>query len=107
MHDPSSRLMSKTTQQASSKSTWFLNAFAEENSKLSYPFVRSSRFTLISIPRSSSTTKTTFGFGKSDVLGLSANAAFAMDKKQFENTLLPPKTYTLPHTWPDSLHPTT
>jgi hypothetical protein len=31
------------------------------------------------MPGSSSTTKTTFGFGKSDVLGLSANAAFAMD----------------------------
>ena len=28
------RLMSKTTQTAPSKSTWFLNAFAEENSKL-------------------------------------------------------------------------
>jgi hypothetical protein len=28
---------------------------------------------------SSSTTKTTFGFGKSDILGLSANAALAMD----------------------------
>jgi hypothetical protein len=71
--------MSKTTQQASSKSTWFLNAFAEENSTVSYPFVRSSRFTLISMPGSSSTTKTTFGFGKSDILGLSANAALAMD----------------------------
>jgi hypothetical protein len=71
--------MSKTTQQASLKSTWFLNAFAEENSTVSYPFVRSSRFTLISIPGSSSTTKTTFEFGKSDVLGLSANAALAMD----------------------------
>src|SRR5258705_11173579 len=104
--DPSSRLMSKTTQQASSKSTWFLNAFAEENSTVSYPFVRSSRFTLISIPRSSSTTKTTFGFGKSDVLGLSANAAFAMDKKQFENTLSPRKADRLRHTCADRLHPT-
>ena len=52
---------------------------SEERTTVSYPFVRSSRFTLISMPASSSTTKTTFGFGKSDILGLSANAALAMD----------------------------
>jgi hypothetical protein len=41
--------------------------------------VRSSRFTLISMPGSSSTTKTTFAFGKIFVLGLSATDALAMD----------------------------
>ena len=42
---------------------------------MSYPFVRSSRFTLISMPGSSSTTKTTFRSGKNNVLGLSASCS--------------------------------
>src|SRR5258708_16963746 len=58
--DPSFRLMSRMTQTAFSKSVWLLKACADENTTGSYACCRSRRCTLLSIPGSSSTTKTRF-----------------------------------------------